>query len=240
MHGLVDGASGPHRGSRTVTATAAEHELRPGSSNEIEAEDAMGDRLCVGCRRSSPQGELLRFAIAPEAPWLVPDPRRRLGGRGVSVHPTRACVQSAVKRGGFARALRRSVPLDAEDLCRTAAVLYARRVESLLSAARRRGLLLLGTEAVRAAMRDGRLELLVVAQDAENRREDLAAVATRLEKRCVVFGTKRSLGHLFGRDEVGVLGVLDPRIGDEIVRCAAHEAGLMGRMSNTDLLLEAE
>lgn len=190
---------------------------------------AASERLCAGCRRTEARDELLRLAIAPDAPFLVPDPQRKLGGRGVSVHPSRACVELAVKRGGFARALKRSVAIDAAALCEAARALYVMRAESLLIAASRRKRLAIGTEAVREALRtpEGSLvEVLVVAADAEGRRVELEAVAARLGRRCQVLGTKSSLGRLFGRDEVGVLGVLDRGIADEVVRCATRADAL--------------
>ena len=183
-------------------------------------------RLCVGCRRDDARESLLRFAIGPDAPYLAPDPLRRLGGRGVSVHPTRACITAAVKKGGFAKALRKSVPLDAAALCASAAALYEQRASSMLLAASRRKALAIGTDAVRDALRAEAVDVLVVASDAEGRREELEASAARLGRRSAVLGTKESLGRLFGRVEVGVLGILDRRFGDEIVRCAALVAEL--------------
>jgi uncharacterized protein len=43
---------------------------------------------------------------------LVPDPRRRLPGRGASVHPDPACLDLADRRRAFSRALRVAGPLD--------------------------------------------------------------------------------------------------------------------------------
>lgn len=183
-------------------------------------------RLCIGCRQTADRDELLRFAIAEGPPWLAPDPNRKLGGRGVSVHPSRECLLAAAKKGGFARALRRRVDIDAEALCAAASELYRRRVESLLLAASRRKRIALGTEAVREALRRSEVSTLVVATDAEGRRDELAAAADRLGARCAVVGTKSSLGKLFGRDELGVLGIRDAGIGDEIVCCAARAAQL--------------
>ncbi|HZB21165.1 MAG TPA: YlxR family protein [Blastococcus sp.] len=61
-------------------------------------------RTCVGCRRRAPASELLRVVLRSGA--LVPDPRRRLPGRGASVHPTPECLHAAERRRAFARALR--------------------------------------------------------------------------------------------------------------------------------------
>jgi uncharacterized protein len=55
----------------------------------------------------APQPELLRFAlVGGEA---VPDPYRRLPGRGAYLHPVRRCLDAAVRRQAFGRAFRRPV-----------------------------------------------------------------------------------------------------------------------------------
>lgn len=214
----------------------------------VETEASVSERLCVGCRRTVPREELMRFAIGPDAPYLAPDPQRKLGGRGVSVHPTRKCIELAAKKGGFARALKRGVTIDAGALCESAAMLYMMRAESLLIAASRRRKLAIGTDAVRDALRSAPrggeavpagpperspVEALIVAADAEGRREELQAQAERLGRRCTVLGTKMSLGRLFGRDEVGVLGVLDRGIADEVLRCAVHATELKSPEGST-------
>jgi predicted RNA-binding protein YlxR (DUF448 family)/ribosomal protein L30E len=184
-------------------------------------------RTCAGCRRVDAKEELLRFAVAPVAPFLIPDIAGKLGGRGVSVHPTRACLESAVRRGGFARALKRAVPCTVDELASLAAAQFERRAASLIVAARRAGALVVGTDAVREAMREATVAALVVASDAAGRRAELEGAAARLGKRCVVHGTKASLGRLLGRDEVGVVAVLDVGIASALARAAARGQALL-------------
>jgi len=47
---------------------------------------------------------------------LVPDERAILPGRGAWVHPTTECVETAIRRRAFVRALRASGSLDAQTL----------------------------------------------------------------------------------------------------------------------------
>ncbi|MDT0277172.1 YlxR family protein [Blastococcus goldschmidtiae] len=68
------------------------------------AETSIPERTCVGCRRRAPVTDLLRVVESSGA--LVPDPRRRLPGRGASVHPTPECLGAAERRRAFTRALR--------------------------------------------------------------------------------------------------------------------------------------
>ncbi|HVM28286.1 MAG TPA: YlxR family protein [Mycobacteriales bacterium] len=68
-------------------------------------------RTCVGCRERVARADLLRV-VAVEG-RLVPDPARRLPGRGASVHPDPHCIDLADTRRAFPRALRLPGPLDA-------------------------------------------------------------------------------------------------------------------------------
>jgi N utilization substance protein A len=71
-------------------------------------------RTCVGCRRRAPAAELLRVVARDGA--VVPDPRRRLPGRGANLHPSVECLEQAVRQKAFPRALRVSGPLDVTEL----------------------------------------------------------------------------------------------------------------------------
>ncbi len=169
-------------------------------------------RTCAGCRRQDGRDALLRFVAGPRAGSLVPDVRRRLPGRGVSVHPDPGCVLQALRRGGFARGLRRPVSVDAEQLLRDVAAAYRRRVDGLVVTARRAGRAAVGTDAVREALARGRLALLLVATDAANRRDELVASAEAGGVPWVVHGDRCGLGGLLGRAEVAVLGVDEPAL----------------------------
>src|SRR3954470_15539072 len=66
------------------------------------------ERTCVVTRAVKPVDELIRFVIAPDG-TVVADLKRRLPGRGVWVTATRAAVDEAVKRKGFAKGFKRDV-----------------------------------------------------------------------------------------------------------------------------------
>jgi predicted RNA-binding protein YlxR (DUF448 family) len=78
-------------------------------------------RTCVGCRRREVRSALLRVV----AEWndtgernarVVADPRLRLPGRGAWLHPTPECLDLAVRRKAFGRALRVEAFLDVAAL----------------------------------------------------------------------------------------------------------------------------
>jgi predicted RNA-binding protein YlxR (DUF448 family) len=65
-------------------------------------------RTCLGCRQRAARHELLRVVATDQGSGLtvVPDPGRRLPGRGASLHPTPECLALALRRRAFSRALR--------------------------------------------------------------------------------------------------------------------------------------
>jgi predicted RNA-binding protein YlxR (DUF448 family) len=68
----------------------------------------------VGCRQRAAKTELLRIvAIEDEC---VPDHRGTLPGRGAYIHPALVCLDLAVRRRAFPRALRAPGPLDSAAL----------------------------------------------------------------------------------------------------------------------------
>jgi uncharacterized protein len=74
-------------------------------------------RTCVGCRRRDVRSALLRVVAersdtGEHLARVVADPRLRLPGRGAWLHPTPKCLDLAVRRKAFGRALRVTVPLE--------------------------------------------------------------------------------------------------------------------------------
>lgn len=93
----------------------ARHEL----SADASVRPGQPERTCIGCRKLASAADLLRIVARPAQPegWVVlPDPRRRLAGRGAWVHPNRGCLRQAEKRRAFGRALRVSGSLDTAAL----------------------------------------------------------------------------------------------------------------------------
>ena len=67
-------------------------------------------RTCLGCRQRADKSSLLRVVARDGA--VIPDSSAILPGRGGWVHPTRSCIETAIKRKAFGRALRVSTALD--------------------------------------------------------------------------------------------------------------------------------
>ena len=74
-------------------------------------------RTCVGCRARAPRSALLRVVV--QGGSLVADEKAVLPGRGAWVHDTDACVQAALRRRAFGRALRASGSVDTQTFQET-------------------------------------------------------------------------------------------------------------------------
>ncbi|WP_159773582.1 YlxR family protein [Streptomyces sp. HM190] len=75
------------------------------------------ERTCVGCRQRAARTDLLRVVATEDE--CVPDHRGTLPGRGAYIHPALVCLDLAVRRRAFPRALRAPGPLDTAALRRT-------------------------------------------------------------------------------------------------------------------------
>ncbi|RFA14462.1 nucleic-acid-binding protein [Subtercola boreus] len=71
-------------------------------------------RTCVGCRARAEKSSLLR--VVAQNSQLVVDDGAVLPGRGAYLHATIHCLQNAVKRRAFGRALRSEGQLDISEL----------------------------------------------------------------------------------------------------------------------------
>ncbi|HEX3647064.1 MAG TPA: DUF448 domain-containing protein [Pseudonocardiaceae bacterium] len=68
----------------------------------------------MGCRVATSATELLRVVVVDGA--VVPDPERKLPGRGAWLHVRPDCLRTAHRRRALPRALRVPGPLDVEPV----------------------------------------------------------------------------------------------------------------------------
>lgn len=122
-----------------------------------------------------PETGLIRFVADPEG-VVTPDLARRLPGRGLWVAADRAAVETAARKGLFARAAKAklSAPADLADRVET---LILKRLLDGLGLARKAGELTFGFAKVLEAVKAGKAAILIEAIDgaADGRRKLLAA-----------------------------------------------------------------
>ena len=73
-------------------------------------------RTCVGCRSTDERARLVRVRVSVGTTELVVDEHGRLPGRGAWLHPTAQCVDLAIQRRGFVRALRLTTSPDVRSV----------------------------------------------------------------------------------------------------------------------------
>jgi uncharacterized protein len=122
------------------------------------------------------EARLVRFVAGPDG-RVVPDIARKLPGRGLWVAARREAVETASRKGLFARAAK--APLKApDDLAGQVEQLLRARLLAALGLARKAGDLTFGYERVLAAIGAGKTAWLIEAADGslEGRRKLLSAV----------------------------------------------------------------
>jgi predicted RNA-binding protein YlxR (DUF448 family) len=121
------------------------------------------------------EGRLIRFVEGPDGA-VIPDLGRKLPGRGVWVAADRVSVETAARKGLFAKAARKRLQAPA-DLAANVEALLAARLLASLGLARKAGLLVMGFEKVREALAGGKAICLIEARDgAEDGRRKLLAL----------------------------------------------------------------
>jgi uncharacterized protein len=137
------------------------------------------ERTCIVTRAVKPVDELIRFVVAPDGA-VVPDLKRRLPGRGVWVTATRAAVDQAVKRKGFARAFKREVRAGA-DLGGAVEGLLQRAALDALAMVHKAGRAALGFARTEKELAQGPVAAVLQASDgsADSARKIAAAAVRR-------------------------------------------------------------
>lgn len=74
-------------------------------------------RTCVGCRQRASRSALLR--VIEISAVLIPDHSATKPGRGAWLHPVSECLEKAIQRRAFGRALRLTQAPDATGLIQT-------------------------------------------------------------------------------------------------------------------------
>jgi hypothetical protein len=175
---------------------------------------AAADRRRRDISTGQARGEegLIRFVTGPDG-QVVPDLGRKLPGRGLWVAADRAAIETAAKKGLFARAAKAKIAAPA-GLADEVERLMCARLLAGLGLARKAGDLVTGFEKVLAAINAGRVAVLVEAADgAADGRRKLVAAARRQARPPLLAG-------MFAAAELGLA------LGEENV---IHSAFLAGR-----------
>jgi predicted RNA-binding protein YlxR (DUF448 family) len=159
-----------------------------------------------------PEARLIRFVAGPDAD-VTPDLAGRLPGRGMWVEARREAVETATRKGLFARAAKAELKARA-DLADLVERLLAKRCLEQLGLARREGVLAQGFEKTHMAIRSGHAAWMIEAADgsADGRAKLLHAArsAARPPQVCGAFSAEE-LGLALGLENVVHVALLAGR-----------------------------
>ena len=163
-------------------------------------------RTCIVTREQDRPAALIRLVRHPATGEVVPDLAQKLPGRGAWVRPTREAVVALERKPGrLAHALRG--PIQVEGLHERVLSAVERAAMQGLSLAAASGSLVGGHDRLRAALSQGEIRLVVVAQGASDRTIDsLRGVAGEVPFVPISLDAQ-GLGELVGRGARAALGL---------------------------------
>lgn len=190
------------------------------------------DRRCIATGEVQPKRGLIRFAVSPDG-VVVPDILEKLPGRGIWVAAERDALETAVKKGLFARAAKQAVTVPAGLVDAVEAAL-AKRVTEGIALARKSGIAVAGYEKVRDWLGKDEVRILLQASDGSERgKTKLHAPGGRGSFFEVL--TASELGLSFGRERVihAALGFggLTERIREDAIKLSGVRKGIGGEVT---------
>lgn len=173
------------------------------------------ERTCVACRKKGLQQSFVRYVVGPDQSVFV-DYRHRLPGRGAYTCIDRACIEKAVKGGGFARAFRQKLnTINPESILAAVTEAINQRILGLLGIARKAGAVISGTSLLQAELKRNTIGLLLIADDAAERSlAKLLDLVEQNETEWVRFGTREEIGKIIGRDSRICAGITDKQFAE--------------------------
>lgn len=178
------------------------------------------ERRCIVTGDVQPKAGLIRFVLGPDG-LIYPDVVGKLPGRGIWVTADRGTIETAMKKGLFARGAKAPAKTP-ENLVEMVEQALAARVVELISLERKAGKAVVGFEKVKGWLAEGRAKVLLQASDGSDRGK--GKLWTPEGGRWFGCLTSQELGLAFGRDRAihGALaaGGLTPRVIEDASRLA--------------------
>ncbi|MCZ2328057.1 RNA-binding protein [Bartonella sp. F02] len=125
----------------------------------------MNERTCIVTRKTASATTLIRFVIGPNN-QIVPDLKENLPGRGVWVSAHKDIIQEAIKRKSFSKSFKTDVEV-APNLANIVDRILLKSALGYLSITRKAGAVVTGLTKVDAAIRSGRVILVLHAKEAK-------------------------------------------------------------------------
>lgn len=131
--------------------------------------DQAPERTCILSREHGPRKGLIRLALSPDG-HVLPDIRAKAPGRGAWIGVSRAELDSAIAKGKLKGALGRAFKTNDFTIAPTLSAMIAEQLQRAfldrLGLEGKSGKIVIGTERIDKAARNGQVRLLLHASDA--------------------------------------------------------------------------
>ncbi len=194
------------------------------ADSEDEAPERGPLRRCLVKRESFAREAMLRFVVGPQR-QLVFDVSATLPGRGLWLSASRDVIDTALKRGVFARAAKQQLVV-APDLASQVETALIQRIFDLAGLARRSGAAIAGFEKAREWLTSGKAGLVLQAVDGSV--EERARFVGGREVPVVAVFSAARLGKIFGREQAVHVVIAPGRLAKMIEIEAGRLAGVAG------------
>lgn len=194
------------------------------AESEDEAPERGPLRRCLVKRESFAREAMLRFVVGPQR-QLVFDVSATLPGRGLWLSASRDVIDTALKRGVFARAAKQQLVV-APDLASQVEAALIQRIFDLAGLARRSGAAIAGFEKAREWLTSGKAGLVLQAVDGSV--EERARFVGGREVPVVAIFSAARLGKIFGREQAVHVVIAPGRLAKMIEIEAGRLAGVAG------------
>ena len=185
------------------------------------------ERRCLATGQVGDPAGMIRFVADPQG-LLTPDLAAKLPGRGAWVTARRDCLERALRRKLFGRALGRDVAIP-DALIERLEQGLRRRLLDLIGLSAKAGQAVSGFEKVRAALGAGRVAVLLQAADAAaDGRGKLARLGRAVDPSLPVLApaSAAELGRALGREAAVHLALLPGRLAEQVLAEAKRLDGL--------------
>lgn len=175
-------------------------------------------RQCIACRSRKPKQHLIRIVRSVSGRVYL-DSAGKGQGRGCYVCPVAGCIARARKHDLVGRHLNAAVPAGLyQELAESIAELQARSQGTYLGLAVKAGKTILGTEAVRQAVKKGVVFLVIYdRRTASSSVQRLTAVCRAAGVPAVPFTDSRPLDIVVGKPNCKAAGISDRQLAASII-----------------------
>ncbi|MER2520932.1 MAG: DUF448 domain-containing protein [Bdellovibrionales bacterium] len=194
------------------------------SQNKKNKAKKTSERKCLATGEMLPKSALLRFVIGPNHD-LVVDLAEKLPGRGLWVKAERAALERALSKNLFSKAAHAQTRIPPKYLEQITA-LQRKRCLDLMGLAKGAGEAVLGETQVESAIRQGKIALLIIADDAA--KSTIVELASQAQKTAENNGAtcaftvnkafnRAELGQAFGYAQIVYAGIRRGKLSEIII-----------------------